>query len=353
MLIASACVFLFLTLANFLFLPRLHLMARNSSDGTRVSLLIPVRNESASLLRTAATWRKIRHPNLEILVLDDGSSDNSKSILRESGFEVISGLPLPEGWTGKNWACHQLAERASGEIFIFADADVSTSEWAINRTLAAMAKYGAQALSALPFQELNTALEKIIIPLFLHVPILTWVPVFLPSRFLPKSMALGNGQWFAIRRDAYRKIGGHAEIRSSPIDDISLAKRLRKESLNTILALAPQDLSVRMYRSRSQLWEGFTKNLALIYGGSLRRLVFFALLFFVSQIAPLFHPVTAILWITSRLFCMACVQRNFISILGHPFGVVIFYILLFRSSIKLARGTATWKGRKIAKRFKS
>src|SRR5690606_19004733 len=145
-------------LVNLIGAPRLHRMP-SPRTRPRVSLLVPARNEEANLTETLPTLLASDYEDLEVLMLDDGSEDGTARVVeahRQGGsgerLRLVRGLPLRGRWLGKNWACHQLARAADGDVLIFCDADVTVGPKAVRHTVSALERYGADALSALPRQ---------------------------------------------------------------------------------------------------------------------------------------------------------------------------------------------------------
>ncbi|MCB0132945.1 MAG: glycosyltransferase, partial [Caldilineaceae bacterium] len=176
-------VMLTIALVNAASMPRL---GRTVSGGRRahprdplaptVSILIPARNEARVIGRTLANLRAQSHPIREILVLDDQSEDGTASVVRaqaQSGtrlghspaLRLLAGTPLPAGWGGKNWACHQLADAAVGDVLIFTDADVTWRPGALEAALSLLESSQADLLTVWPTQETVTWAERLIVPL--------------------------------------------------------------------------------------------------------------------------------------------------------------------------------------------
>ncbi|WP_243094908.1 glycosyltransferase [Thermus thalpophilus] len=252
-------VFLFLLLRwlalfyNLLAFPRL--APRPTPKGPTASLLVPARNEAENLRRTLPTL--LRQGALEVLVLDDGSSDGTARVALDlggdhPGFRLLEGKPLPPGWTGKNWACWQLAQAARGEVLVFTDADVAWGEGALGGLLWALE--GKDLVSVLPRQEVAG-------PLLAPVPfVMGGLFSFLPYPFL-KALRVANGQVLAFRREAYFALGGHEAVRGEVLEDVALARRAGRYGLY----LAPRLFAARMYRGYGEMLEGFGKNFLEIH----------------------------------------------------------------------------------------
>lgn len=329
-----------------------------------LSLLIPVRDEELNLIETLPLLRRAidRSENLklEVLFLDDGSQDPTRALIEEAGFKVISGKPLPSGWSGKNWACHQLSLEASHDIFLFVDADVRMGRDAIVQTLRRFEAEGLDGLTALPAQQMKGFSEKVVIPWVMHLSICGLLPLFYSDKSKSPHLALGNGQWIAFSREAYAQIGGHAGVRSSLLEDMDLARNMKKCGLRMKPYLAASELEVRMYRNSRQLIEGFSKNFFLL-AGKKRRVVFgLALGALVSGLAPfilafLHFPVlcgvslaTIFVWrcVVGYLFKLELLSDFIFQFgVGHPLGSIAVAGLFLRSYTAHSKGLVSWKGR--------
>ncbi|GAA6748124.1 glycosyltransferase family 2 protein [Thermus brockianus] len=254
-------VFLFLLLRwlallyNLLAFPRLS--PKPTPPRPQASLLVPARNEAENLRRTLPAL--LRQGALEVLVLDDGSEDATAEVAAalgggHPGFRLLRGKPPPPGWTGKNWACWQLAQAARGEVLVFTDADVLWHEGALGGLLAALE--GREAVSALPRQEAGGN------PLVLAtVPfVMGGLFSFLPHPWL-LALRVANGQVLAFRREAYFALGGHEGVRGEVLEDVALALKARHYGL----FLGVELFSARMYRGYGEVVAGFGKNFLEIH----------------------------------------------------------------------------------------
>ena len=363
-----------MSILNGIFAPRLrgNVLCQDSlPPKQRVSLLIPARNEAENLKILLPILKERfsnpKHetdPMFEIIFLNDHSKDNTQFLIRSFEFTVIEGKPLPEGWTGKSWACHQLAEVASGDIFIFMDCDVRASwkAWVGTRKLFETDP-SLQALTLLPRQETHGLLARMVIPWVMQVSIFALLPLKLLPSIFRESLALANGQWLAIRRSAYNKIGGHSAVKNSAIEDMAIARLLKHARLKTSVRIASHDLSVEMYSGSRALIEGFSKNLYFLVGQSPLAAVSVGVGMLVIGCAPLFllafRQVNAaiVAWLFILIWRMSVsisFRSGFLDLIfqvfiGHGLGAICTFLILMRS-MKLSRaGKNIWKGRSLAR----
>lgn len=352
--IALLALLLLIAWANVLGAPRLTQYA-TTGEGI-ASLLVPARNEALNLRELLPRLAELRR--VEILILDDQSEDGTAELVKRwaeksDAIDGVRGAPLPDGWLGKNWACHQLAEAASTDIFIFSDADVIPTQAAVDSTIAALSR-DIDVLTALPRQHFTGWLAAAVVPIVVQLPIVTLLPLALVSRTKSAALAAGNGQWFAFRRDAYARIGGHANVRAEVVEDVALARRAKANGCRLLVALATDCLSVKMYRRSADLVDGFVKNLShLLGGGSMAGLVTGTTLLYLVAVHPLVAVLTEgvvlalLLLVLLRITTMVLLRNPVTSLLLHPVGALASVLLAWASWNAVRRGTSTWRGRTI------
>jgi hypothetical protein len=232
----------------------------------RVSLLVPARNEAAVLPDTLPTWLAQRAD--ELCVLDDGSTDATPRLLAAApGVRVLQGAPLPPGWTGKNWACHQLGEAATGDVLVFTDADVSWRPGALDRVVDELMATEAGLLSVWPRQRCETLGERLVVPL-IDLLLLANLPHPLVRALPLATLAGGSGQLMAWRREAYERVGGHAALAGEVLEDVRMAQHAKRLGIPLTLRLGGPWVETRMYRSWEEVVAGFGKNVLAAAGGS-------------------------------------------------------------------------------------
>ncbi len=258
------------TLLNWLFLPRLGKAAPPSS-WPAVAVLVPARNEEANLRRCVTSLLTQDYPDFSVWVLDDASTDATPCILAEltagePRLNVIQGAPLPSGWLGKNWACHQLVERLPADVplLLFVDADTWHAPAMLRNAVAALQAHQADLLSVLPQQETRTLAEMLTVPL-LPWALLSHFPLWLTRRLRWPRLSAAVGQHMLWRRRAYQQVGGHAAVRRELVEDMALARRAAAQGLRLLLLPGRGQVFCRMYRSTAEALAGFGKNLFSVF----------------------------------------------------------------------------------------
>ena len=202
---------------------------------------------------------------MEVILVDDHSTDGTPAIARRlsqrySGLRVIRGAPLPEGWLGKHWACHQGAEAARGDLILFTDADTFHAPRSVASAAAALQATGSDLLSALTAQDTWSLSERAVAPLVFWL-VYSLFPFALMNRSRSFPLFFGNGQFLMLRRDAYERLGGYAAIRAQVFDDMAIARRARQMGLKTVVVDGSRLVSCRMYDGFREVVRGLGKNL--------------------------------------------------------------------------------------------
>jgi chlorobactene glucosyltransferase len=255
-----------------------------------VSVIIPVRDEEQNLepvVRSLSEQEGVR----EIIVVDDQSEDATHRILERLTEEVPTLRAvriefLPRGWTGKNYALHIGAKRATGDWLLFTDADTRHQPGSLAATLERAKKQNADLLSLSPGQEVRTWWEKSVIPL-VYVEAAKLYPYEEVSRPDSKEAA-ANGQYILIRREVYERAGGHEAIRSEVLEDVALAGRVKGCGGRLTFLLGRPWVRTRMYQSFEAMWEGWSKNLYVLYKKRLGRLLAVVAALWLLDLAPFF-----------------------------------------------------------------
>ena len=332
----------------------------------RVSILIPARNEAASIGPALEAILSNDHPSFEVLVMDDNSEDETASLVREyaardSRVRLLTSNDLPSGWNGKQHACWQLANQSQYEWLLFLDADVRLSKDAVSRCVAEQMRRQAPLISGFPMQETGTLAEKILIPL-MHYVLLGYLPIDRMRSSLGVGLAAGCGQLFFADKRVYMSIDGHSSIRGSRHDGIQLPRAFRQAGHRTDIFDASDVACCRMYTSTTQVCSGLLKNATegianarlilpftiLLIGGSVLPVVSLVWAYFAStsSIALTMLAVAFAISFWPRL--IACMRFNqpYLGAALHPFGVAWFISLQWLAMLRKQLGVTTkWRGR--------
>ena len=330
---------------------------RVGAERVAVSVLIPARNEEANIGEAVGCVLASRGVDVEIVVLDDHSTDGTGAVLAGIGdprLRVLAGAPLPPGWSGKQHACAGLAEAASHELMVFVDADVRLAPDALARITGFMARHPRIALgSGFPRQVTVGWSERLLLPL-IHLMLLCYLPIPVGMLVQAPSLGAGCGQLFVARRAAYRAAGGHAAIRASRHDGIMLPRAFRKAGFGTGLFDATEFASCRMYASASLLWEGLTKN-ATEGMATPAGLPVWTVLLGCGHVLPVVLLVLMPGWVTGAAFGFGVLIRMVLAVrfhqslwgvVLHPVSVAALLTVQWASLFRAWRGApSTWRGR--------
>ncbi|MCC6615748.1 MAG: glycosyltransferase [Anaerolineae bacterium] len=236
-----------------------------------ISICIPARDEAEVIAATIRSLCAQTCTDLEILILDDHSHDETRALALaategDPRVRVLDGADLPGGWLGKNWACHQLSAAARGDVLIFTDADVRWQPEAVAALLAEMTRTRADLLTVWPTQTTITWGERLVVPLMAFV-ILGYLPALAVHHAPFASLAAANGQCLCFRRSAYVRVGGHQAVRDRIVEDIVFARAIKRAGLRLRTADGGGLIGCRMYASWPQVRDGFAKNIIAGYGG--------------------------------------------------------------------------------------
>ncbi len=307
-----------------------------------LSVIIPARNEEHNLPKLLRSLAAQSVRPREIIVVNDASTDRTAEIARQSGAVVLDSLPLPEGWRGKTWACHQGAQAATGIWLLFLDADTWFEPEGLARLLEL---YEGGALSLGPFHVVRRAHEEL-------------------SLFFNFNMAVGTmpdglfGQMLLADRASYQRAGGHAAVKGRTLENFFLAQQFRAAGIPTRSATGRGMFSFRMYpNGLRELIEGWTKGFASGASQTPRGLLLWIVAWMTGlMLAPIGWLATGdwLRWGPLYLLCAAQVGwlsrrigsfRRMTALL-YPVPLVFFFAVFARSAMRSGK-QVTWKGRDI------
>ncbi len=288
---------------------------------TRLSVLIPARDEVANIgdCLTSVLSCTSKGWEFEVVVLDDRSSDETGRIARaveDYRVKVLSGGSLPEGWLGKSYACTQLVAAARGEWLLFLDADIRLQPKALEAGLAMAVSQGKGLITGFAYQHTGTWLEKLVVPLMTFT-IICHLPIPLVRSSRDPRFVAAHGGFMLINRDSYIRCGGHEAIRSDIVDDMALARAVKKVGDPVTLVDIADYAEMRMYHNASEVWNGYRKNIYAGLGRSpfmlLSVLTFYTLLYVFPFTAFIFLCMTGqstvAVWALSAILLGIAVKR--------------------------------------------
>lgn len=339
-------------------LSELHLADKTPEVFPKVSILIPARNEEASIGRLLKGIISLDYPQWEVIICNDHSSDNTEEILNwfsgeDERVHWFLGEKLAEGWQGKNYACYQLAQRATGKYLLFLDADVELSPDALSKAVEYMEEKDLVLLSLFPQQKMHSLAE------WSMVPVMNWIlQSLLPMalvRIAPNpSLSAANGQFMLFEADNYHHYQWHSRVRNQYVEDIHLARMIKAEGLKMDVLLGDEDVFCSMYRHLKDGIQGFSRNIHEYFGGSRALMLgFWAIVFFGPFIvwAVLgwkYLIFFAAIVMVNRIFTALAARQNIIgSVFLHPLQMLGFSAIVFNNLFNRAKTNTTWKGRKI------
>ncbi len=293
-----------------------------SENKLSISILIPARNEEKSIHKSLTSAVSQRYPNFEVIILDDNSTDRTPEIINQirndnpdSHLVVLKGKAKPENWLGKNWACHQLSEVATGKVLVFIDADTQLEPGFLESINSAIANYELDALTVWPHQLLESFWERMVIPQMYYV-IYTLLPikytysdpVWMPKTLIPKfraSFAAACGQCMVFTRKSYNTVGGHANVKDQVVEDVQLARHIRANNFNFKMFHGNNTIHCRMYSNEPEIVAGFRKNFLAGFDNNIPFFLFSWLLHLTGYILPWLAFVLGILFSDTSIILLS------------------------------------------------
>ena len=245
-------------------LQRPSLASTKDDEAFLVSICIPARDEADNIGDCVRAALSTRWPSLEVIVVDDRSSDGTADHARAAGegdkrLHIVEGVEPPAGWAGKPWACARAAGEARGRVLCFVDADVRLAPDAVSAVVSEMVEKDLRLVSAYGAWELHSFWERVLIP---AVGWLIRGAINLDDvNDSGKPVAFANGQFIAVERNAYDSLDGHASVRSEVLEDVRLAEQFKRRGFHVGMRVAPWAFRVRLYDSLGAIIDGYTKNL--------------------------------------------------------------------------------------------
>jgi len=344
------------TLFNFISNPKLTRSPKSFND--LVSILIPARNEAENILNLLKSIKAQDYQNIEVIILDDQSEDNTFSICDDfskvdSRFSVIKGEDLKKGWLGKNFACHQLAKEAKGKYLLFLYADEEVKDGLINSSIYRMQIGKLSLLSLFTNQITITVGEQTIIPL-MHYLLLNLLPLRLVKLSQNPAFSAASGQFMLFDAEKYHQFHWHQLVKNQVVEDVEIMKQVKTQGLKGEALLANGFIYCRMYKSYQEGLQGFSKNLLAGFGGSIIGLLFYLFLVLVGPIFILFYLNFQLFYFAIILIVFSRIMISFLSgqnvllnLLFHILQMGNLLIIAVLSIKKSLNKSLIWKGRTI------
>jgi chlorobactene glucosyltransferase len=334
-----------------------------------ISILIPARNEEANIGACLESLRRQDYPNFEILVLDDSSTDGTADILaritaEDSRVRVLQGKPLPQGWAGKPFACHQLAQEARGSWLLFTDADTVHAPSMLRTVLGAAIVSRAALISGFPYQRNNSILQKTIMPILFYFMLFCLLPFWWLQRSRGTMPSVAIGQFLFFSANEYRNIGGHEAVKSRILEDVWLGREVSRHHYKQLTLDLSSLVSCQMYREFGTMWQGITRwfymaaSLSVV---SLVAMIFVVLMLFLAPFLWLVYglllaqpafgwEVLVTLQVAIVFLARFLAGRRFsqpkTSVILHPIGMAFLILVCFYASYQYLTGAGVkWKGR--------
>jgi chlorobactene glucosyltransferase len=338
-----------------------------------VSVILPARNEAHNIARCVSSILSTTYPNLELIVVDDSSTDGTAQFAREAAegdprARVITAPPLPDGWFGKQWACATGAKVARGSILQFTDADTVHGSDLVTRSINAMRENRSQLFTVAGRQELGGFWERVIQPQVFAILSMRYggTESITQSRSVRNKIA--NGQCMFVTHDSYNSVGGHACVRTSAAEDLMLAQRFFAARKRVVIMVGLNQLSTRMYGSLREIVNGWRKN---VFAGGLDSVPFgkmgqtiLPLVLLLPPLMELLPPLalvlaafgvatsdTLLLWAAIStaatlgwwIVVYVTIRENALYALAYPLGALLLLYIFFTAVIRGRR--VSWKGR--------
>ena len=294
---------------------------------------------------------------IEAIVVDDHSTDGTRQVAERFPVQVIAADPLAEGWSGKCNACWTGAKASKGKWLLFTDADTVHEPSSILQGILEAEETGAALLSYSPKQEVYGFAERALMPVIFAELAATYRPKEVSDPNSPAAAA--NGQYLLVRRDVYDAVGGHAAVATAILEDVELARRVKQAGYR--LQFRTSDVvRTRMYRTFRDMWEGWTKNLALLFPRPLwlavKRMLEFALIALcvagaavaIADRDLIGLAINGVLLAALLIWFVHRTRRahfDWLSTMLAVFGLPLFAVLLVNSYISHRKGNVRWKGR--------
>ncbi len=366
-------VILFIILVNLILNLRYLKTPSNESkvplNAPMVSILIPARNEADKISECLETLFKQDYPNYEIIVLDDNSRDNTADIVKQladkdNRLRFIKGAPLPAGWSGKNYACYQMAKEAKGDWLLFVDADTTHAPHMLRGVMALALELNTSLLSGFPRQIAENMVMKLFTPTWYFI-LMAWCPLWWMQNSKRNMPSIAIGQFMLFSKSEYWRIGGHESVKSKVLEDIWLGIEVNKQGGKHVAVDLSDAVFCKMYDNFKGIWHGLTRSVYAVAEISLIALVgliIFACICYLIPFYSLWHEFSftdgnnilkaiILIQVATIYFMRRLADRRFdnnsiVSVILHPVGILFLLCVVVNAIARKLAGTGiSWKER--------
>lgn len=372
-ILAGLAIFFINLILNLAALKRPSRKAALPADPPLVSVLIPARNEEENIQRCLTSVLAQDYPNFEVLVLDDNSKDRTAEIVggvakSDGRVQLIRGKPLPDGWAGKCFACHQLSQNARGSWLLFVDADTVSRPHMMRSTLQLAILNEAAMLSGFPRQKVSGITQKMVIPIIFYFLVMAWFPLWLFHSWKKPGPTLAIGQFLLFKREDYLAIGGHESVKSRIMEDVWFGIEMHRQRRRILSVDLSGVLTTKMYTNMGTMAEGCIKWFYSVASLSPLAMVGSVLIAYIFLLAPFYwacaRPINVLFseglvmdWgavvliqvvviLLMRLITDIYFKGSKISFIFHPLGISFLILAVIVGSSRRALGAGVaWKDR--------
>ncbi len=364
----SVCI----AISNSFFLKKLIVKKTRLNKDIIISVLIPARNEEDKISQCLDSLISQTYANLEIIVLDDNSNDETAGIVSrfvedDKRVKLIHGEELPLGWGGKNWACHQLYNSANGEYILFLDADTIFQKDTIASAIHESVSNNIDLLTLIPKRPPKSIVELAMFP-FMNWAIFSWLPIKIAHNFNNSYLSATFGQFMLFKKESYSHIGGHEEVRDNAIDDFQLGRFIKKSGLKWMLLDGTEMVESMPYKNTIDALNGISRSVFPALNYSISVLFIFSILLVCLTFIPLMTVGYGLIgvvgngeyWTISVLslfiflisWTLSCRRFHYSLFLipFFPICVGVMIIVAYHSMLSTIFKTTIWKERNISSR---
>ncbi|GAB3922918.1 glycosyltransferase [Mucilaginibacter myungsuensis] len=344
------------SLFNFLSDPKLRRVGKQHYD--KISILIPARNEADNILTLLNSILDQDHPEYEVIILDDNSTDDTYRICQRFAnahprFSVIKGEPLPDGWLGKNFACHQLAQQATGEYLLFIDADTRIAPGLLNSALHRMQLRKLNLLSVFADAEMRTLAELTVTPLT-HYLLLNLLPLQLIYLVKNKIIAEASGQFMLFDAAHYRTNQWHTAVKHKVVEDVDIMRLVKQRKLNGEALLANGLFSSRNFKTYGDAVNGLSRGVLSAFNYNVLSLLFYLIILLGGPLMvvatldlSLIMFMCGLIILGRIMISLSARQSAWRNMLLHPIQMLNLMLIAFLAIQRYLTKTTVWKGRRV------